>query len=79
MKSRETQVKFCFDLMDDDCNGTICSRDLEIFQRQYGGICNLLTHDYNDIAKYLYEKTIGLRMPFNSRHGHSSKGSELSR
>ena len=61
MKSRETQVKFCFDLMDDDSNGLISARDLEIYQRQYAGICNLLTQDYYDVAKYLHEKVIGLR------------------
>ena len=78
-KSRETQVKFCFDLIDDDSNGRICAKDLQIFQTQYGGICNVLTQDYNDIGKYLHEKTIGLRLPFNMRLGQSSKGSELSR
>ena len=43
MRGRETQVKFCFDLFDDDSNGSICAKDLSIFQRQYAGICNLLT------------------------------------
>ena len=28
MKGRETQVKFCFELMDDDSNGSICAKDL---------------------------------------------------
>ena len=83
IKSRETQVKFCFDLFDDDGNGRICLRDIDIFNRQYGGVCLMLTSDYNDIAKHLNQKITGQRPPYvpglAGKDGCSTTMSKISR
>ena len=52
-RSREVQLKFCFDLFDVDNNGKICLRDLEFLNREFAGVCHLLHQDYVDISKFV--------------------------
>lgn len=39
---RNQLIKFAFSLMDDDNDGLICPRDLQIFNMQFAGFCDVL-------------------------------------
>ena len=55
-KSHREQLRFCFILFDHDGNHMICPKDLDIFYKQYAGVCTLLSSDFIDLSRYLKDK-----------------------